>query len=247
MKVIDLAIIIPTLNEEHYIGTLLDSLSLQSVFPSEIIIVDATSKDKTKEEVLARKKLFPSLSFHTIPKQTISKQRNYGVRKAKANHIFFLDADMVCSDKQTIKLLWKKIQKKDVDMALCYVMPLSDETKDKLLYRTHNVLATVFRPIKPIGTTMNLYVKKSVFEDLDGFDESIRVGEDFEFLSRAARETYTFDVFRKPILYTSVRRLRYEGRVRFILKLARSLFVVTTRGYKKNKPSYKFGHFNEKV
>ena len=48
--VVDLAIIIPTLNEEHFIGRLLDSLIKQTVRPKELVVVDAFSKDKTIEE-----------------------------------------------------------------------------------------------------------------------------------------------------------------------------------------------------
>ena len=44
---IDLAIIIPTLNEEHFIGYLLDSIIRQNIQPKEIVIVDAYSKDTT--------------------------------------------------------------------------------------------------------------------------------------------------------------------------------------------------------
>ncbi len=54
--IIDLAIIIPTLNEEHFIGRLLDSIISQSVMPKELVIVDAYSKDKTIAEIKKRQK-----------------------------------------------------------------------------------------------------------------------------------------------------------------------------------------------
>ena len=247
MKIIDLVIVIPTLNEQHYIGELLDSLGKQTILPAEIMVVDACSKDKTKEEVMKRKTLFPSLSFESIPKKTIAMQRNFGASKTKAPHILFLDADMVFAKKDTMQRLWQHVQKKQPDVATCYVMPLSGERTDKLMYGTGNILTTVMRSIKPLGTTMNLYVKREVFEALGGFDQDVRVGEDFEFLSRAAKQDFSFNVFMRPILYTSVRRLEYEGRIRFVGKLLKSIFYAKRFGHSKNPITYKFGHFSKKV
>jgi glycosyltransferase involved in cell wall biosynthesis len=172
MRIIDLAVIIPTLNEEYYIGELLDSLAKQNVMPKEVIVVDAESEDKTKEEVKKRIPQFPSLAFYTTPKETVAKQRNIGVSKGSASHVLFLDADMLLLQRDTLQKFWKKITAKKPDVAICYVMPLSDELKDKLLYGTGNVFATVMQPIKPMGTTMNLYVKRSVFNTIQGFDEN---------------------------------------------------------------------------
>ncbi len=43
------SVIIPTRNAEKYIGNLLDRLSIQTVKPSEIIVIDTASVDKTRE------------------------------------------------------------------------------------------------------------------------------------------------------------------------------------------------------
>ena len=45
-----LSIIVPTLNEERYIGRILRSLKNQTFKDFEVIIVDADSKDKTKKK-----------------------------------------------------------------------------------------------------------------------------------------------------------------------------------------------------
>src|SRR6478609_8211708 len=108
MKVIDVAIIIPTLNEQDYIGVLLDSLAMQTVKPKEIVIVDASSKDHTASEVKKRMPLFPSLQFFVVPKKTIAWQRNVGVSQTSAPHILFLDADMKLWKKDTLAKIWQK-------------------------------------------------------------------------------------------------------------------------------------------
>lgn len=246
-KIVDLAVIIPTLNEQYYIGELLDSLYKQTIQPKEIIVVDAQSTDKTEEQVRKRMENYPSLSFYVIAKKTIAKQRNFGAKKSTAAHLLFLDADMLLLEKDTLKKFWTKIQTNQPDVATCYVMPLSDEMIDKFLYGTGNVIYSVMRPIKPMGTTMNLYVKRSVFFALDGFSEKVRVAEDFEFVSRVAKAAYSFHVYMRPIFNTSIRRLKYEGRAKFIAKLLRSIIYIQRYGHAKNPIPYDFGQFHEKV
>ncbi len=53
------SIIIPTLNEEKLIPRLLRNLSIQKEKNFEVIVVDAFSKDKTKNKVLEFKNNFP--------------------------------------------------------------------------------------------------------------------------------------------------------------------------------------------
>ncbi len=49
------SIVIPVLNEEHYIGVLLECLVHQIHKDFEVFIVDGDSKDKTKDVVLSYK------------------------------------------------------------------------------------------------------------------------------------------------------------------------------------------------
>jgi hypothetical protein len=51
----------------------------------------------------------------------------------------------------------------------------------------------------------------------------------------------------RPIFYTSIRRLKYEGRKKFIVKLFKSMIHVARVGYAKNPTPYEFGKFKEKV
>jgi len=87
-----LSFIIPTLNEEDTIKTLLGNLAPQLDKGDEIIIVDSFSKDRTVEHAKA-------LGAKVImqPKNGIGLAKTAGAKAAKNDVLVFLDADCVLS------------------------------------------------------------------------------------------------------------------------------------------------------
>ena len=88
----EVAIIVPTYNEERNIGELLESVQTQTL-GSEVAVVDQQSTDRTVEiaraygcVVVAR----PRPAFYSPPGQS----RNYGVAATSARLLLHLDADM---------------------------------------------------------------------------------------------------------------------------------------------------------
>ncbi len=242
-RVIDLAIVIPTLNEEKYIGGLLDSIDAQTVSPKEIAIVDAFSTDKTEDVVKTYFKKLPQLKFYQIPKFSISRQRNLGVKKTKASRILFLDADTALKDPDTLEKYFQEVEEKDAGLAVALNYPLSDHWKDKAYFQAANFGTIVGKHVWPAAVAINLYCKRSVFEKMHGFDEQVKVGEDFELVQRFAKAGVLYEVLEQPKIHTSVRRLRKEGRIRFVLKMINSFFNVQIYGYRKNPTAkeYEFG------
>lgn len=86
------SVVIPTLNEEHDLPRLLDSLKAQTFNDFEVIVVDGNSEDKTKSEAV-RHKPVSQFTFLTVKKRSVSFQRNYGASKAKGEYLVFIDAD----------------------------------------------------------------------------------------------------------------------------------------------------------
>lgn len=87
------SIIITTKNEEGVLGALLKSIQGQTYQNIELIVVDNNSTDKTKK--IASK--FTKNIYNFGPER--SAQRNFGVKKAKGEYVFILDADMVLTKK----------------------------------------------------------------------------------------------------------------------------------------------------
>ena len=82
-----LSIIIPTLNESKNLPLLLSDLSEINT-KSEILIIDATSKDKTRDIALIN-----GAKFYKINKNNRGLQLNYGAQKAKGDWLLFIHAD----------------------------------------------------------------------------------------------------------------------------------------------------------
>ena len=243
-QLIDLAIVIPTLNEEKYIGGLLESIARQTTVPKEVAVVDAFSTDKTQDEVKKWQKKLPQLKFYQIPKDTISRQRNYGVKKTKSSKILFLDADTALIDDDTLERYMEEVEEKGAAVAVACNYPLSRHWKDKAYFEAANLTTKVGKFVWPMAVGINLYCERQVFEKLGGFDEKIRVGEDIEMVQRFARKGFLYEVLIKPKIHTSVRRLRKEGRIRFVLMMINSFINHHIYGFHKNPidKKYEFGN-----
>ena len=91
-----ISIIIPTLNESNNLPLLLSDLSeINNI--SEILIIDSTSTDKTKDIALIN-----GTKFYKLNKKNRGLQLNYGAEKAKGEWLLFIHAD------SRLKFNWSK-------------------------------------------------------------------------------------------------------------------------------------------
>jgi glycosyltransferase involved in cell wall biosynthesis len=263
IKTIDLAIIIPTLNEENFIGKLLDSIAAQTVRPKEIAVVDAMSPDKTKQEVIKRQSVLPQLKLYQIPKSTISKQRNHGVKKTTANHILFLDADVFLKDTEALDKYYQEVLERKPDLAAATNLPADDPKKseeqrkslelkiksavnkaeDTAIFVAADMAFRATKPIYPMAMGINLYVRREAFEKDGWFDENLRFAEDHELVQRMCKAGNKFLFLKNPKIYTSTRRMNHEGRLQYVTKMIKSWLHIITKGYDSNPTEYKYGHF----
>src|SRR3989344_8640720 len=88
-----LSIIIPTLNEEKYLPTLLTDLSRQTYRDFEVIIVDGHSADRTVAKANLFAHRLPLFKIVDSPIRDVCRQRNLCAEEAQAETLLFLDAD----------------------------------------------------------------------------------------------------------------------------------------------------------
>jgi glycosyltransferase involved in cell wall biosynthesis len=161
------SVVITTKNEEKNIESCLRSIKDQSFANIELIVVDNFSKDKTAE--IARK--YGAEVYFKGPER--SSQRNYGARVARGEYVLYLDADMILSP-TVIKDCVEKCEVGGVDAL--YV-------PERIVGEGFWIRVRDFERSFYTGTAVDAvrFVRKDLFERVDGFDESFVGPEDWDF------------------------------------------------------------------
>ncbi|MEJ0001288.1 MAG: glycosyltransferase family A protein [Verrucomicrobiota bacterium] len=87
------SIVIPCFNQGRFVKRTIASILRNSYRPVEIIVVDDGSKDDSAAVVQAMQGRFPEVNLQLKENGGVSSARNYGIQKAQAELIAFLDAD----------------------------------------------------------------------------------------------------------------------------------------------------------
>ncbi len=215
------SILVPTLNEERYVGRLLDSLVNQTHTDFEIVVVDAQSDDKTVDVV---KKYHKRLNLKVISskQRNISYQRNLAAKSAVSDHLIFFDADVIV-ETRFLEKVHTFLNQNKIQFASSWVLPMSRRLIDRIIFGLFNRLyLELAKHLVPGGAGAFLYVHKKAFGAVKGFDTSTNFGEDFDLVKRLHRLGFKYHLFRDPAIEFSVRRLDREGRLFFIYKMLRS-------------------------
>ena len=168
-----ISIIIPTLNESNNLPLLLSDLSeINNI--SEILIIDSTSTDKTKDIALIN-----GTRFYKINKNNRGLQLNYGAEKAKGEWLLFIHAD------SRLKFNWSRkvmdISKTDSNFIYYFNFKVNNKSFTyRFLEFFVNLRCFLFKT--PYGD-QGLLISKKNFKTYGGF-KTIPLMEDFDFISR---------------------------------------------------------------
>ncbi|MGM0587906.1 MAG: TIGR04283 family arsenosugar biosynthesis glycosyltransferase [Bacteroidota bacterium] len=210
----ELSIIIPTLNEEQYIGNLLRHL--QQYDPTgdvkEIIVVDGQSTDQTVS--IARKY---GVQVLENVRRGRSHQMNTGAHQAQSNYLLFLHADSI-PPKRFIYHLKQLVN----DGARAGSFRLRFDQDHSLLNFYSWCTRCNGLPFR-FGD-QGLFVEQQIFWELGGFDESLMVMEDNKMVDQLTRSV-GFHISQAEML-TSARKYRENGLVRLQI-----IFVLIFLGY----------------
>jgi len=204
-----ISIVIPTLNEEKYLPGLLKDLSKQTFKDYEIIVADANSKDKTREIAKKYKAKIVQGGHPGIG-------RNNGAKIARGEFIFFLDAD-VRLEKDFLERAYKEIKERKLNLATCEFIPLSNLLIDKVMHNFSNMYIKINQYSNPHAGGCCIIVNKDIFNKANGFNESLKLAEDHDFVKRASKFSQ-LRVLKNTNVKISVRRLEKEGRLNLIKK-----------------------------
>jgi glycosyltransferase involved in cell wall biosynthesis len=236
-----LSIIIPTLNEEEYLPFLLDSIKRQTFQDCEIIVADANSRDKTRQIAKERGCLLVQGGLPSVG-------RNKGAKTAKGDLLLFLDADVILPPDFLENILWE-FETNYLDITSCFVSPLSDKRIDDILYGFGNLYYAMNQHIGPQAPGYCILIKKNIHQKINGFDEEIKIAEDWDYISKASRKG-KFRFLQNTKIFMSMRRFERDGRTSVaIQRVLGTMYVFLFGGIKSDVlfRYYRFGDYPEKA
>lgn len=170
-----LSVIIPVYNAERHIRAAIESI-LAEQYPSlEIITVDDGSTDASAQIVQS----FPEVTYYYQTNKGPAAARNLGIKQAKGEFILFLDADdLFPQGKIRLQLNYFE-QKPEIQITLGKSQVFFEEGASDAVFRftddSHQMLNIL------LGS--GIY-RRSLFDQIGFFDESLYFGEDFDFYNR---------------------------------------------------------------
>ena len=231
-----ISIIIPTHNEEKYIGKSLARFKEACTIPHEIIVCDDLSTDATVSVAL---RFTDTVITTPIKHPTISANRNTGARHARGDFFVFIDGDSYIEDPDTFftQALTNFVNPQVVAVTGALdIFPHGKTWGDRIMYPLFNATHYVKNNILGTGESSGKFqmMRRSAFEKVGGFPEDLVTREDaimFNKLAKIGRTRYD----RKLRIYHNGRRAHHYGWPRLLTIWMVETFWVTVfkRSYSK--------------
>lgn len=231
-----LTVVIPTLNEAERLPRLLELLAAQTHAPDAVVVADAGSTDATREIADAAGAL-------VVEGGKPAAGRNAGAAAATTDLILYFDADNEPAT-DWIELALAEFAERELFVAAGQVEPLERDGANVLACDVVNLYLQLMQYIAPHAPGFCILIRRDVHEQIGGFDETVVLAEDHEYVQRAA-EVGKFRILRSAPMRTSMRRIEKEGLVTLAFKyLYSELYVVTGRPIKEIPFEYEFAAFD---
>jgi len=236
----EISVVIPTYNESTYVDRLLEDLTKQSYKDFEVIVSDAQSKDGTSEVVTSFKDKL-DIKFIESPPKGPGHGRNVGAKIARGEWLLFLDADVNIDDPNFIRTILTETEKRGWNTSQGKMAVKGASVIERFgTFLNYNYIKILSHTKHPVAGGYCIFTKRDVFEKNKGFNEKIRLGEDYDYVTRVG--TNGFGFVEETYYYVDLRRFKEEG-IMFPLKATLNEIYRHSRGYRvdKNLIEYKFG------
>jgi cellulose synthase/poly-beta-1,6-N-acetylglucosamine synthase-like glycosyltransferase len=178
-----ITIVIPCKNEKDIILKTLDLLNYQSdIYDVKVIVCDKSNDNITNQSLINRmgnKSNNDVFDLYVIDGGLPAKARNNGFKLVTTPYVLFIDADVFLLDSKTIKRAFLKIYKNNLDLVTTKFR--SDNGKYNYIYKTFDFLQIISKWSTPFCLGGFMMIKSKTFTDLGGFDEEIKIAEDYQF------------------------------------------------------------------
>ena len=184
------SVIIPCYKQASFLTDAIESVLAQTHPHIEVIVVDDGSPDDTSD-VASR---YPRVRCIRQENQGLSAARNTGVRESEGEFLVFLDAD----DRLTPKALESGVQHLRQCPSAAFVAG-----KHRTISIDGSPVPTMERPhigrdhyvellkANHIGCPATVMYRRTVFDDVHGFDSTVNAASDYDLYLRIARKFAT--------------------------------------------------------
>ncbi len=246
-----ISFVVPVYNRPQEVEELLESLVVQSEKNFEIIIVEDGSSLPC-DGVIKPYQQQLSITYKAIPNGGPSNARNVGVQSAKGAYLIFLDSDVVLPRHYMAIVNRALLNNPSIDLFGGPDTAHEDFTpiQKAINYSMTSVITTGGIRGKKVHAgrycprTFNMGCRTTLFEQLRGFDVTMRFGEDIDFCLRAYganakvylleeawvyhKRRVDFKKFYKQVFNSGIARIHLEKRHPHSMELVHTLPAMAT-------------------
>lgn len=201
------SIIIPVYNRPDEVDDLLYSLTLQTYTNFEVLIIEDGSTVPC-ETVVQRYEEKLKIRYFVIPNGGPSGARNYGARISEGEYLLILDSDCILPETY-LEAVERSLNETKAD---AFGGPDCAHPSFNAIQKAISYAMTSFFTTGGIRggkkkldqfypRSFNMGIRRDVFIKLDGFDTSMRYGEDIDFSTRIIQGGYTTRLFPEAYVY----------------------------------------------
>ena len=215
-------IVIPCKNEKDIILKTLDLLNHQvDIKNVKVIVCDASNDGVTKLDLLNRLEYqhrTDMFDLHLMDGGLPAKARNNGFKIVTTPYVLFMDADVFLLDPKVLKRSVVRIHRYHLDLVTAKFR--SDNGRYNYVYKVFDLIQTLSKWSTPFCLGGYMLVRSETFKSIGGFDEEIKVAEDYMFSKQIKPKKFGRI---NNIVYTPPRRFENKG-VMYMLRLMLSSF-----------------------
>lgn len=221
-------IVIPCKNEKDIIQKTLDLLNYQSdIWGVKVVVCDVSDDGITKFDIIERLETnSDKFNLYLMDGGLPAVARNKGFKLVETPYVLFIDSDVFLLDPKIVKRAFLRIHRQKLDLVTTKFR--SDNGKYNYVYRLFDLLQTISKWSTPFCLGGFMMIRSETFKTLGGFDEEIKVAEDYHFSKQVTPSKFgRID----NIVFTPPRRFENKGLLYMIKLFLGSFFNHKNKSY----------------
>ncbi len=201
-----ISVIIPTYNQGRYIAETIESVLAQTHREREIIVVDDGSTDDTRIRLATYTN---QIQYIHQTNKGLSGARNTGFAASGGDYVLFLDSDDLLRPDALEHMAHVLDHTPDDGLVYCAWQQVSADDKSVLGEVHPNQVGHVLKPLllrEFFFFGSSALIRRSVLEQVGGFDESLPWGDDADMWLRIGLAGWSFGYLDEPVLQYRVHK-----------------------------------------